>query len=98
MHFYLAHSGAFTCFTATTLYIERETSRFETPHLGSGQFRKQIADGIEEFDVGTGIASWRAADGLLIDVNHLVDVLHASDFCAFTHLMVGTEKMVVQIW
>ena len=45
--------------------------------LGLGKLGKKRADGPEEVDVRGRVGAWRASDGALVDVDDLVDLLHA---------------------
>ena len=73
VHLDLDLSAALAVFTAAALDVEREAARLVAARLGFGERGEQVADGSEEPDVGGRVGARRAADGRLVDVDHLVD-------------------------
>ena len=60
-------------------HIEAEAARLPAPFLGVGQHREQVADVVPDLHVGRRITPWRAADGRLVDHDHLVELFGARD-------------------
>ncbi len=79
--------------TAPAVHVERETSRFVTAHLAFGQFGKQFADLVEHAGVGTGVRTRRAANGRLVDVDDLVQMLDAFDAFMLTGLRASAHQL-----
>ena len=61
------------------LDVEREPARLVAADLGLGGLREQPADVIEHPGVGGRVGPRRAADRPLVDVHHLVQLLHPGD-------------------
>ncbi len=77
MHLYLDHAVALACLASTTFDVERESARFVTPGtclLCSG---KEFTDGSEQAGVGGGIRAGGAANGALVNVDDLVQVVQS---------------------
>ena len=70
---------AATCLAATALHVEREAAGLVAADLGLGQVDEERADIGEDARVGGGIGARRAADGALVDVDHLVDIFQPLD-------------------
>ena len=60
-------------------HVEREAARPEPAGPGVRHHREQVADEREQPGVGRRVRARRAADGRLIDLDHLVDELDAVD-------------------
>ena len=67
-------------FAAAALHVERETPLGVAAHLGIGGHGEQSPDEVEGAGVGGRVAARGAPDGRLINVNHLVELVHAPDF------------------
>ena len=80
VHFNCDCSGTLTVFTASTLYVETETSRFVPLCLCFRHGSIKLADLVKDTDVSDRIAARSTADRALIYVDDLVDVLKACDF------------------
>ena len=64
---------------APALDVEGEAAGLVAALARLGEHRVQLADGREEAGVGRGVRARRAADGRLVDLDHLVDVLEPLD-------------------
>ncbi len=89
MHFHLDHTVALAGFAAAALYIEGEASRPVTARAGLRYPGKEFADGREQPGVGRRVGAWGAADGALVDVDDLVEVLQAVEAVVGRHLQGG---------
>ena len=79
LHLNLVVALALAGLAASALDVEGEAAGLVTPDSSLGQAGEDLADGGERAGVGGGVAAGRAADGRLVDVDHLVDVLDAGD-------------------
>ena len=79
MHLDLEDAVAAACFAASALDIEAEPPGLVAAHLRFARLAEEVADGIEYARVGRGVRARRAPDGLLVDVDDLVDVLEPPD-------------------
>src|SRR5690606_357127 len=70
---------ALAVLAAAALDVEAEPSRLIPPGPRLGRAAEEVADGREQARVGGGVRPRRAADGRLVDVDDLVDVLEALD-------------------
>ena len=61
------------------LHVEREPAGQVAAHLGLVGLAEQLADVVEHPGVGGRVRPGRPADGRLVDVDHLVDVLDPGD-------------------
>ena len=77
LHFDADDAVALTGLAATALDVEGEAARLVAAGLGFGDGGEEVSDVGEESDVGGRVAARRAADGALIDVDDLVDVVDA---------------------
>ena len=59
--------------------IEAEAARLIAARFAFGQLAEEVADLIEEFDVGGGIGAGIAPDGRLVDGDHFVDLFDPFD-------------------
>src|SRR5262249_23831401 len=66
---------ALTRLAASARLVEAETAGFVPADLRFRHPGEEGADLVEDLDVGGGVGTWRAADGRLIDVDDLVDML-----------------------
>ena len=66
--------------TPAALDVEGEPAGRITPHPSLGQAGEQLSDGGEGAGVGGRVGAGGAADGRLVDIDHLVDVLHTHQF------------------
>ena len=64
---------------SASTYVEGETTGLVPPHLGFGQTDKEVADIAEDARIGGRIGTGRAAQGGLIDVDHLIYILQSLD-------------------
>ncbi len=77
LHFYLDDAIAVASLAAAAFHIETEATRFVAPHFRLRGLAVKFANIIEYTGIGGRIRPGRAADGLLIDVDDLIHVLHA---------------------
>ena len=68
-----------TGLAASALHVEGETARFVPVGARFRRAREHVADAVEYLGVGGRVAARRAADGLLVDLDHLVQVLDAGE-------------------
>src|SRR5438874_11135097 len=81
MHLDLDLSVALARLATSAADVEGETARFVAAHLRLGRERVELADVREEVCVRRRVRARRAADRLLVDLDHLVedvDPLHAA--------------------
>ena len=79
VHFDLGDAVALAGLAAAPLDVETEAPRFVAPRarlLGTGE---QFPYRSENAGIGGGVGAGGAADGALVDINALVDQLHATD-------------------
>jgi len=93
MHFDTFNALALAAFAAATLDVKAETSKFVSANFGFARFGVQRADEIKNPRVGRGVGSRRAADGGLIDFNHLIQVLNAVDFAVRAGTLLGIVEL-----
>ena len=67
---------------SAALDVEGEPPRLVAPDAGLGDGGEELPDGREHSDVGSRVASGGAADGGLVDVDNLVDVVDTLDAVA----------------
>ena len=77
VHLDLDGAVAHAVLAAPALDVEREAARLVAAHLRLGRLGEQRADLVEHPGVGGGVRAWRAPDGRLVHLDHLVDVLEA---------------------
>ena len=70
---------AATCFAASALDVEAEPARLISARGAFGQLREPVADVGERAGIGCGVRPWRAANGGLVDVDHLVAMFQPCD-------------------
>ena len=73
------HTVALTCFTAAAADVEGEAPLVIAAQLRFRCLGEQIADIVEYPGVGDRVGTWSAADRILRNLNHLVDVFQAQD-------------------
>ena len=90
VHFYLLQTVALARFTAPALDIEGKPARLiatELCILGRGE---KLPDIVKQSRVCRRIGAWRSADGALVDVDDLVDILKSRHAAAFAGLRLGS--------
>src|SRR5262245_30206688 len=80
IHFDAAQAVALAGFAAAAFDVETETAGAIAAFARFGKHGKKLADGPEDAGVRSGIRTRRAADGGLVDFDHFIDELNASDF------------------
>src|SRR5262249_18700715 len=79
VHLDLDDAVALARLAAPALDVEREAAGLVAARLGLGQAGEPFADRGERARIGGRVGARRAADGRLVDVDDLVDVLQALD-------------------
>ena len=79
MHLDLDQAIAAAGFAAPALDVERKTPRLVPARGAFGQLCEPVADVGERASVGRGVRTRGAANGGLVDVDHLVAMFKASD-------------------
>ncbi len=59
--------------------VEAEPARRVAPGLGLGKLGVEVADLVEQLDIGRRVGARRAADRRLVDVDHLVELIEPLD-------------------
>ncbi len=75
MHLDLDHAVALTRLAATALHIEGEAAWLVAARLGFGQAGEPVADRAEGTGIGRRVGARRAADGRLVDIDDLVEMV-----------------------
>ena len=79
---------------ATALDVEGETARLVTAHLRLLRLGEELADVVENTRVRGRVASRGTPDGALIDVDNLVELLHAGDALVTPRDLPGAVELV----
>jgi hypothetical protein len=79
MHFDANDAVAFASLAAAPLQVEAETSGVPAAHTRVGELGEDRSNFVECFRVSARVGSWRPADGVLIDRDHLVDAIEPFD-------------------
>ena len=74
---------------AAALDVEAEAAGLVAAQLALGRLREELADVVEHAGVGGRVAARRAADGRLVDVDDLVEVLGAVDAVVLAGAQLG---------
>ena len=77
VHLDLDDAVALARLAAAALDVEAEAARLVAAHLRLGRLGEHLADLVEDAGVGGRVGARRAADGGLVDLDDLVDVLDA---------------------
>lgn len=97
MHFNLDDTVALTGLAASPFDVETESPRCVTPRpclLGTG---KQLADRSEQTGVRGGVGAWCAADGTLVDIDDLVEMMQTFDGAAGGRALTGAVQVLRSI-
>jgi hypothetical protein len=81
---------------AAAAHVEGEAPGQVAPHLGLGRLGEELADVVEHAGVGGRVRTRRAADGRLVDVDHLVEVLDALDLAVPAGQGLGPVQLLGQ--
>ncbi len=92
MHLDLQDAIALACLTASALDVKAETPCAVAPGFRLYGLAEEFPYAIEYARVGCGIGARRAADGLLVDVDDLVDMLQPFDSLVFPRLSFGVVQ------
>ena len=79
VHLEAVGSIAVACFASAARNVETKAARSITACFGLGELGVEIADQVEQFDVGRGVRAGSAANRRLVDVNNLVKVFDTLD-------------------
>ena len=83
VHLHQLHAVALARLAAAALHVEAEAARRVAERARLRRQREDLADGVEHLGVRRRVAARRAADGPLVDVDHLVEVLDPAEWpCA----------------
>src|SRR4029077_6333542 len=93
IHLDAAQAVALARLAAPALDVEAEASGTVTALAGLGQHGKKLADGRKDAGVGGRIGARRAADGRLVNLNHLVQMLEAGDGAMLAGLLAGAIEL-----
>ena len=77
MHFNLQNTVALAGFATPALDVEGKTAGVKATHLTVGQRGKNLTDIGKQSRIGGRIGAGRAADGRLVNHNHLVQIFYA---------------------
>src|SRR5436190_8739087 len=91
-----AHAGAFACLAAPARGVEAEPPRLVPADLRARQLCVQFPDVVEQTGVGRRIASRRATDRALVDLDHLVDQVHPFDLPVGERMRLAAIEMLAQ--
>jgi hypothetical protein len=92
VHFDLFLTHAFAVFAATARFVEAEAARFEAADAGFGHAAKEVANFVEESDVGCGVGSGSGPDGVLIDGDDSAEVFEAVEFAEGSGVLCGEAE------
>ena len=98
VHFDLQKAVAGTGFAPAAPGIEGEPSRAIAPALGVGGGGKQLPNVVEKPGVGGGVRPGGAADGALVDVDDLVQILLALDPVVLARPGLGAVQVGPQLF
>ena len=79
VHLQAVRAVSFAGLAAPAGHVETEAAGLVAAGLGLGQLRVEMADVVEELDVGGRVRAGRAADGRLVDGDHLVEMFEPFD-------------------
>ena len=77
MHFDFQDAIALTGFATAALHIEGEAAGFVTACFGLWQFSEPVPDRGEQVRIGGGVGARGTSDGGLVDLDDLVEIVHA---------------------
>ena len=80
VHLYFQYTVTLAGFTASTTYVETETTRCITAGTGFRYASKQLTDRGEDTGVGCRVGTRGASNRALVDINHLIEMFHTADF------------------
>ena len=83
MHLDLDDAVAAAGLAAASLHIEAEPALFISPCLCVGRGSEQIPDHVKHPGIGGGIGTGSTADGRLVDVDHLIQLIDSLDSFVF---------------
>ncbi|MBI1913732.1 MAG: hypothetical protein HYS12_03100 [Planctomycetes bacterium] len=79
VHFDLFLAVAFAGLAASARFVEAEPPRLVAAHLRLGQLGEQLTDQVEDAGIRRRVGRRRVAEGVLVDVDDLVDLFEALD-------------------
>ena len=98
LHLHQVGTIAGAGFAAPAFDVKGKAARLITSEAGLGQLGKELADGRKRIGVRGRVGAGRAADGLLVDADDLVEVLHALDRCVCARLVQGAVEDAVELF
>ena len=93
VHLDLQHAVAGAGLAPAAPDVEGEPARAVAPALGLRRGGKEVPDVVEKPRIGGGVGAGRAADGALVDVHHLVQVLDAFDAVALAGMDLHAHEL-----
>ncbi len=94
VHLDAALTFALAGFAASALDVEGEAARLVAALARLGEHREEVADGGEDAGVGCGVAARGAADGGLVDLDDLVDLVDADDAAVLAGFFAGAVEVL----
>ena len=76
-----------------SLYIKRKSSAVKAPHFRFLGGSEKVPDIVKQPRIGGGIGARRSADGRLVDVDDLVQILQPGDLIVFASPAFGTIQL-----
>ncbi len=89
VHVHDFHASAFAGIAASALHVKTESALAVTANLAFFHAGEKVADIVPNFRVRCRVASRRAANGRLVDFNHLVDVFEAFQMVELAYRFFG---------
>ena len=96
VHLYHLDAGSLALFASASGYVEGESARFETAHFGVRGVFEEGTDVVENARERSGIGTGRAADGALVYLDELVQVLHPLDALVGQRLVLGAVELLLE--
>ncbi len=93
VHFDAALAVPLAGLAAASGDVEAEAAGLVSPLAGFGKHGEEVAEGREDLCVGGGIGARGAADGGLVDADHLVDLVFAGERLVGTRFFARSIKI-----
>src|ERR1039458_2776151 len=93
VHLDLDQAVALAFLAATAFDVEAEAPRAVAANLGRGQAREEVPDMVEHAGIGRWVAARGAANGRLINDDHLVEILEALEGTVQARALFGAEEL-----
>ena len=98
LHLHQVSAIACAGFAAPAFYVKGKAARLIAAQASLGQLGKKLADGRECVGVRGRVGAGRAADGLLVNADDFVEVLHALDGRVCARLVQGAVEDAVELF